>query len=433
MEREATHRAIEAIWRIESARLIGAIARVVRDVGTAEELAQDALVLALEQWPREGIPTNPGAWLTAAARNRAIDLIRRRATFDRKAQEIGRDAQIEESRAPDFATAADDEIGDDLLGLIFAACHPTLAIEARVALTLRVVGGLRTDEIARAFLVPEPTVAQRLVRARRTLLRERVTFEVPAGDDLRARLPAVLEVIYLIFNEGYAATSGREWMRPQLCQDALRLGRVLAGLMPREAEVHGLVALMEIHASRMRARRSRDGAPILLGDQNRAHWDPLLIRRGLAALERAGTLAGSPGPYALQAAIAACHARARTLDETDWARIAELYGELGQISPSPVVALNRAVAIARAIDWEAGLAIIDSLRDDPMMREYAAYHAARGDLLAHLGRYDEARQALSRAAALTRNDAERAALAARIASFAPAPTGASSGTLNRPG
>jgi len=334
---------------------------------------------------------------------------------------------------PDFAAVADDEIGDDLLGLIFAACYLALAIDARAALTLRVVGGLRTDEIARAFPVPEPTVAQRLVRARRTLRREQVRFEVPTGDDLRARLPAVLEVIYLIFNEGYAVTSGREWMRPQLCRDSLRLGRILVGLIPRVVEVHGLVALMETQASRERAQTGPDGAPILLGDQNRALWDPLLIRRGLAALHRAGALVESAGPYAPQAAIAACHARARTLDETDWTRIAALYGELGRLTPSPVIALNRAVAIARATGWEAGLATVDGLADDPTMRDYPAYHAARGDLLAHLGRYDEARQTLSRASALTRNDAERAALAARIADLTAVPKGAPIGSPTRPG
>ncbi|MBM4419616.1 MAG: RNA polymerase subunit sigma-24 [Chloroflexi bacterium] len=346
---------------------------------------------------------------------------------------MGRDLQIEEARVPDFAAVADDEIGDDLLGLIFAACYLALAIDARAALTLRVVGGLRTDEIARAFPVPEPTVAQRLVRARRTLRREQVRFEVPTGDDLRARLPAVLEVIYLIFNEGYAVTSGREWMRPQLCRDSLRLGRILVGLIPRVVEVHGLVALMETQASRERAQTGPDGAPILLGDQNRALWDPLLIRRGLAALHRAGALVESAGPYAPQAAIAACHARARTLDETDWTRIAALYGELGRLTPSPVIALNRAVAIARATGWEAGLATVDGLADDPTMRDYPAYHAARGDLLAHLGRYDEARQTLSRASALTRNDAERAALAARIADLTAVPKGAPIGSPTRPG
>jgi RNA polymerase sigma factor (sigma-70 family) len=411
-----THRAIDAVWRIESARLIAGLARIVRDVGLAEELAQDALVTALERWPESGIPDNPGAWLMATAKHRAIDLWRRRKLLERKHEELGRELAVrQESALADFEAAIDDDVGDDLLRLVFTACHPVLSAEARVALTLRLLGGLTTEEIARAFLVPEPTVAQRIVRAKRTLAEARVPFEVPRGAELAARLSSVLEVLYLIFNEGYSATTGDDWMRPALCEDALRLGRILAGLAPREPEVHGLVALMEIQASRARARIGPSGEPILLLDQNRARWDQLLIRRGLAALARAEALGGALGPYALQAAIAACHARARTPEETDWTRIAALYAALAQLAPSPVVELNRAVALAMAFGPAAGLDLADTLTAEPSLKGYHLLPAVRGDLLAKLGRFEEARVELARAAALTRNARERDLLLERAA------------------
>ncbi|HEX7898882.1 MAG TPA: RNA polymerase sigma factor [Planctomycetota bacterium] len=395
-----THRAIEAVWRIESARLIAGLARMTRDVGLAEDLAQDALVAALEQWPGSGVPENPGAWLMAAAKNKGIDLLRRHK-------------KLEEIRRAMETPSAEVEEDDDLLRLVFVACHPVLAPEARVALTLRLLGGLTTDEIARAFLVPEPTIAQRIVRAKKTLAEQRVPFEVPAAADLSARLGSVLEVLYLVFNEGYAATAGDDWTRPALCEDALRLGRMLAELAP-EPEVHGLVALMEIQASRLGARVGPSGEPILLLDQNRARWDPLLIRRGLAALERAGT---SKGPYVLQAAIAACHARARAAADTDWARIAGLYAELMGVAPSPVVELNRAVAVAMASGPAAGLAIADALREDPSLRRYHLLPSVRGELLGRLGRFEEARGECERAAGLTRNARERELLLRRAADF----------------
>jgi RNA polymerase sigma factor (sigma-70 family) len=404
----ATHRAIEAVWRIESARIIAALARIVRDVGLAEELAQDALVAALEQWPESGIPVNPGAWLMAAAKHRAIDMFRRNKRLERKHEELGRELQTQQDNSmPDFASALDDHIGDDLLRLVFVSCHPVLSTEARVALTLRLLGGLTTDEIARAFLVPEPTIAQRIVRAKRTLAEAHVPFEVPRGVELAARLGSVLEVIYLVFNEGYSATSGGDWMRPALCEDALRLGRIVAELASQEAEVHGLVALMEIQASRSKARVDPLGEPILLLDQNRAHWDQLLIRRGLAALARAEKLGGAPGPYALQAAIAACHARAVTAEETDWPRIAALYQSLAQIAPSPIVELNRAVAVAMAVGPAAGLEIVDRLTTEPALRNYHLLPSVRGEFLKRLGRFDEACAEFARAANLTRNARER--------------------------
>jgi RNA polymerase sigma factor (sigma-70 family) len=404
----ATHRTIDAVWRIESARIIAGLTRMVRDVGLAEELAQDALVAALEQWPNSGIPDNPGAWLMAAAKNRAIDMFRRNKRLERKHEELGRELQIQQDNSmPDFAATLDDNIGDDLLRLVFISCHPILPTEARVALTLRLLGGLTTDEIARAFLVPEPTIAQRIVRAKRTLADAHVPFEVPRGAELAVRLSSVLEVIYLVFNEGYSATSGGDWMRPALCEDALRLGRIVAELAPQEAEVHGLVALMEIQASRAKARVSRSGEPILLLDQNRAHWDQLLIRRGLAALTRAEKLGGAPGPYALQAAIAACHARAVTSEQTDWRRIVALYEALARIVPSPVVELNRAVAVAMAAGPAAGLALVDQLVADPALRNYHLLPSVRGDLLQKLGRLTEARAEFERAAGLTRNARER--------------------------
>ena len=409
---------------MESAKLIAGLARLVRDVGLAEELAQDALVAALEQWPESGVPQNPGAWLMAAAKHRALDTLRRRTMLERKHEQLARELEALERAAPDFDAALDDPVGDDLLRLIFTACHPVLPTEARVALTLRLLGGLTTDEIARAFIVPEPTVAQRIVRAKRTLTRARVPFETPRGEELAARLSSVLEVVYLIFNEGYAATEGSDWVRPALCEEALRLGRVLAELAPREPEVHGLVALMEIQASRLRARVGPSGEPVLLLDQNRARWDQLLIRRGLNALARAETLTGEPGPYALQAAIAACHARARAAAETDWSRIAELYAALAEASPSPVVELNRAVAVAMASGPAAGLELVDALADEPSLKSYHLLPSARADLLAKLGRFDEARGEFERAAALTRNERERALLRARAAECArsPAPT-----------
>ena len=402
-----THRAIDAVWRIESARIIAGLTRIVRDVGLAEELAQDALVAALEQWPESGIPDNPGAWLMATAKHRAIDLWRRNKLLERKHQEFGRELEAKEMAVPDFDAAIDDNIGDDLLRLVFISCHPVLASEARVALTLRLLGGLTTDEIARAFLVSEPTVAQRIVRAKRTLAEAHVPFEIPRKAELAFRLTSVLEVIYLVFNEGYSATSGDDWMRPALCEDALRLGRILAELAPQQPEVHGLVALMEIQASRSHARTGPSGEPILLLDQNRARWDQLLIRRGLAALDRAGKLGGSRGPYALQAAIAACHARARTAEETDWARIVELYGELSNAAPSPIVELNRAVAVAMASGPAAGLEVVDALASEPSLKNYHLLPSVRGDLLKKLGRFDEARSEFERAAELTRNARER--------------------------
>lgn len=420
-----THRAIEAVWRIESARIIAGLTRIVRDVGLAEELAQDALLAALEQWPASGVPDNPGAWLMATAKHRAIDLWRRNKLLERKHQEFGRELQAQQEMAvPDFDAAIDDNIGDDLLRLVFISCHPVLASEARVALTLRLLGGLTTDEIARAFLVSEPTVAQRIVRAKRTLAEARVPFEIPHKTELASRLSSVLEVIYLVFNEGYSATSGDDWMRPALCEEALRLGRIVAELAPREPEVHGLVALMEIQASRSGARVGPAGEPILLLDQNRAQWDQLLIRRGLAALDRAEKLGGNRGPYALQAAIAACHARARTPEETDWTRIVELYGELSRLMPSPVVELNRAVAVAMAFGPAAGLELVDELAAEPSLRSYHLLPSVRGDFLKKLGRFDEARSEFERAADLTRNARERELLLGRaracVASSPPA-------------
>jgi RNA polymerase sigma-70 factor, ECF subfamily len=407
-----THKAIDAVWRIESARVIAGLARIVRDVGLAEELAQDALVAALEQWPESGVPRNPGAWLMAAAKNRAIDVLRRNKRFERKQEELGR--QLESSQTtPDFETSLDDPVGDDLLRLIFTACHPILGPDARVALTLRLLGGLTTAEIARAFLLSEPTIAQRIVRAKRALSDAAVPFEVPRGPELAARLASVLEVIYLIFNEGYSATAGEDWMRPALSEDALRLGRIVAELAPTEPEVHGLVALMEIQASRSNARVGPSGEPILLLDQNRALWDHVLIRRGLAALDRAQRLGGDPGPYQLQAAIAACHARARTPEETDWQRIAGLYLALATISPSPVVELNRAVAVAMAFGPAAGLEIVDALRAEPSLENYHLLPSVRGDFLVKLGRSGEARTEFERAASLTHNARERELLLGR--------------------
>ncbi|HEY1379967.1 MAG TPA: RNA polymerase sigma factor [Gemmataceae bacterium] len=409
-----TQRTIDAVWRIEAPRLIAGLARIVRDVGVAEDLAHDALVAALEQWPATGVPQNPGAWLMATAKHRAIDHLRRTKRLERKHAEIGREREAEQADAtPDLDAALDDDVGDDLLRLIFTACHPVLAPEARAALTLRLLGGLTTDEIARAFLVAEPTVAQRIVRAKRTLAEKRVPFEVPRGAELADRLASVLGVIYLIFNEGYTATAGDDWLRPELCEDALRLGRVLAGLMPTEPEVHGLVALMEVQASRSRARVGPAGEVVRLNDQNRALWDQLLIRRGLAALERAEALSGDRGPYTLEAAIAACHARARTPAETDWPRIVGLYGELARVTPSPVVELNRAVAVAMAFGPAAGLAIVDALTTEPALAGYHLLPAVRGDFLAKLGRPAEARAEFERAAGLTRNGRERELLLER--------------------
>jgi RNA polymerase sigma factor (sigma-70 family) len=403
-----THKAIDAVWRIESARVIAGLTRMVRDVGLAEDLAQDALVAALEQWPGSGVPDNPGAWLMATAKHRAIDYLRRGTLLDRKHEQIARELEAEQERAvPDLEAALDDHVGDDLLRLVFIACHPVLATEARVALTLRLLGGLATDEIARAFLVPEATIAQRIVRAKRTLADARVPFEVPRGDEFTARLSSVLQVIYLVFNEGYAATSGDDWIRPALCEDALRLGRILAGLVPSEPEVHGLVALMEIQASRSRARIGPRGEPILLLDQDRARWDHVLVHRGLAALEKAESLGGALRPYTLQAAIAACHARARTAEETDWGRIASLYEALADVTPSPVVDLNRAVAIGMAFGPAAGLELVDALVSEPSLKSYHLLPSVRGDLLSKLGRHDEARAEFKRAASLTRNARER--------------------------
>ena len=416
--------AIDAVWRIESARLIAGLARMVGDVGIAEDLAQDALVAALEQWPESGVPDNPGAWLMATAKHRAIDQLRRRTMLDKKHEQLGHElAALQENAVTDLDAAIDDHVGDDMLSLIFTACHPVLATEARLALTLRLLGGLTTDEIARAFLVPKATIAQRIVRAKRTLAAARVPFEVPRGAELTARLGSVLEVIYLVFNEGYSATAGDDWIRPALCEDALRLGRILAELAPQEPEVHGLVALMEIQASRLRARVGPAGEPILLLDQDRGRWDHLLIGRGLAALERAESLGGAHGPYALQAAIAACHARARTPEETDWTRIVALYDALGQLMPSPVVELNRAVALGMAFGPAAGLEVVDTLMTEPSLEGYHLLPSVRGDLLAKLGRFDEARAEFERAASQTQNTRERALLLKR----AHSPTASSSG------
>ncbi|HEY7461002.1 MAG TPA: RNA polymerase sigma factor [Gemmatimonadota bacterium] len=412
----ATHRAIDAVWRIESARLIAGLARIVRDVGLAEDLAQDALVAALERWPESGVPDNPGAWLMATAKHRAIDALRRGKLLERKHQGLGHELQArQEMAAPELDAAIDDDIGDDLLRLVFIACHPLLSTEAQVALTLRLLGGLTTAEIARGFLAPEATIAQRIVRAKRTLSEARVPFEVPRGTDLTARVSSVLKVVYLVFNEGYSATAGDDWVRPSLCEDALRLGRILAELLPREPEVHGLVALMEIQASRLGARVGSSGEPILLLDQDRARWDQLFIRRGLAALERAEALGGPLGPYGLQAAIAACHARARAAEDTDWARIAALYDALTQLEPSPVVELNRAVALAMAFAPAAGLELVDALTSEPSLRGYHLLPSVRGDLLAKLGRFDEAHAEFARAASLTRNGRERTLLLERAA------------------
>ncbi len=399
---------------MESAKLIAGLARIVRDVGVAEDLAQDALVAALERWPVSGVPDNPGAWLMGTAKHRALDLLRRNAMLERKHEQVGYEIEAQQKRAmPDLDAAIDDHIGDDLLRLVFMTCHPVLSTEARVALTLRLLGGLTTDEIARAFLVGEPTIAQRIVRAKRTLTDVRAEFEVPRGDEFVARLSSVLQVLYLVFNEGYSATAGDDWMRPSLCEEALRLGRILAGLVPLESEVHGLVALMEIQASRARARIGPDGEPILLLEQDRARWDQLLIRRGLAALARAEELTDALGPYALQAAITACHARARLPEETDWARIAALYGTLGVLTPSPIVELNRAVAVGMAFGPGAGLALVDAIGADPSLRQYHLLPSVRGDLLAKLGRHPEARVEFERAALLTRNARERTLLLAR--------------------
>jgi RNA polymerase sigma-70 factor (ECF subfamily) len=402
-----THRAIDAVWRIESPRLIAGLTRVVRDVGVAEDLAQDALVAALEQWPKSGIPDNPGAWLMGTAKHRAIDRFRRSAMQERKLDEFGREFASREMAVPDMASALDDDVGDDLLRLVFISCHPVLSTEAQVALTLRLLGGLTTGEIARAFLVPERTIAQRIVRAKRTLTEAHVPFEVPRGAERAARLSSVLEVVYLIFNEGYSATSGDDWLRPELCEDALRLGRILAECVPQEPEVHGLVALMEIQASRAKARVGPSGQPILLLDQNRAQWDQLLIRRGLAALQRAEQLGGGLGQYGIQAAIAACHARAATSEDTEWARIVALYDALAQLMPSPIVELNRAVAVAMAYGPQAALELVDLLTAEASLKNYHLLPSVRGDLLAKLGRFAEARVEFEIAATLTRNSRER--------------------------
>ena len=418
-----THRAIEAVWRIESARIIAGLARMVRDVGVAEELAQDALVAALEQWPVSGIPDNPGAWLMAAGKHRAIDRLRRSKLLERKHGELGRELQSRQEMAvADFDAAIDDDIGDDLLRLVFTACHPVLSSEGRVALTLRLLGGLTTEEIARGFLVPEPTVAQRIVRAKRTLAEAHVPFEVPRGKERAARLESVLEVIYLVFNEGYTATAGDDWLRPALCEDALRLGRIVAELAPSEPEVHGLVALMEIQASRTGSRVGPSGQPILLLEQDRSRWDQLLIRRGLTALERAEALASSRGPYTLQAAIAACHARARTAEDTDWPRIVALYEALAEITPSPIVELNRAVAVAMASGPAAGLELLDTLASEPSLKSYHLLPSVRGDFLFKLRRFAEAQAEFERAASLTRNARERELLLDRVRACAGAQT-----------
>ncbi len=408
-----SHSAIEAVWRIESARVIAGLTRMVRDVGMAEDLAQEALVAALEQWPESGVPANPGAWLMATAKHRAIDLFRRNSRIARKHEELGREVAELELTVPDLNAALDDPIGDDLLRLVFISCHPVLSTEARTALTLRLLGGLTTEEIARAFLVSESTIAQRIVRAKRTLAEKHIPFEVPRGDELAARLSSVLEVIYLIFNEGYSATAGDDLIRPSLCEDALRLGRILAELVSEEPEVYGLIALMEIQASRSRARIGASGEPILLFDQNRAHWDQLLIRRGFVALERAAKTSGARGTYVLQAEIAACHARARTPPETDWAHIVTLYADLAQLAPSPVVELNRAVAVAMAFGPQAGIELIDALTSEPLLQNYHLLPSVRGDLLYRLGRFAEARTEFERAASLTRNARERGLLLKR--------------------
>jgi RNA polymerase sigma factor (sigma-70 family) len=419
---ETTKSAIEAVWRIQAPRLIAGLTRITGDVGAAEELAQDALVIALEQWPVQGVPDGPGAWLMATAKHRAIDLIRRRIRYDRKLQEVGRDM---ETRAPAFTEPdpdqLDDHIGDDLLRLIFIACHPVLSTEAQAALTLRLIGGLTTHEIARAFLVPEPTIAQRIVRAKRALAAKRVPFVIPAPGELAGRVDSVLGVIYLVFNEGYSATAGEDWIRPELCAEALRLGRLLAGLLPRQTEVHGLVALMELQASRIGARTGEAGEPILLADQDRRRWDRLLIRRGLAALAQAEELGGPPGRYEVQAEIAACHARAASVPDTDWERIAALYVVLGHLAPSPVVELNRAVAVGMAAGAARGLEIADKLAAQPALASYALLPAVRGDLLSRLNRLDEARDQFERAAALTSNERERALFRTRAASLRPHP------------
>lgn len=418
------HRTIDAVWRIESARLIATLARMLRDVGLAEELAQDALVAALEKWPESGVPDQPGAWLMATAKHRAIDRLRRSKLQQRKHEEIARELEAEQEHADDaHLDALDDPFGDDLLRLVFTACHPVLSTQAQVALTLRLLGGLTTDEIARAFLAPEPTIAQRIVRAKRTLAEKQVPYEVPRGDDLAERLASVLSVIYLIFNEGYAATAGDDWMRPGLCEDALRLGRILAGLMPNEPEVHGLVALMEIQASRSAARVGADGEPVLLLEQNRALWDQLLIHRGLDALDRAeklSTARGGRGPYTLQAAIAACHARSVTAEQTDWASIVGLYGALARLTPSPIIELNRAVALSMLFGPAAGLAIVDALTAEPALKDYHLLPSVRGDLLRKLGRFGEAREEFERAADMTRNAREQTLLRQRAAECAAA-------------
>ncbi|MDX6581414.1 MAG: hypothetical protein QOI10_598 [Solirubrobacterales bacterium] len=415
----ATNTAIEAVWRIESARLVAGLARMVRDVGLAEDLAQDALVAALERWPESGVPDNPGAWLMATAKNRAIDLARRHSTLERKQEELARDAGMQMAmERSEFDAAADDEVGDDLLALIFTCCHPVLSQEARVALTLRLLGGLTTPEIARAFLIKESTIAQRLVRAKRTLRDANVPFDVPRGAELAARLPSVLEVVYLVFNEGYAASGGDDWIRPALCEEALRLGRVLAALAPAEPEAHGLIALLEIQASRTGARLGPGGEPVLLLEQDRSRWDPLLIGRGLKALEQAERSRGPLGPYGLQAAIAACHARARTAEETDWVRIAALYDALSQLAPSPIVELNRAVALGMAFGPEAGLELLDAIADEPALREYHLLPSVRGDLLAKLGRHAEAAAEFEHAASLAENARERELLLRRAAASA---------------
>jgi RNA polymerase sigma factor (sigma-70 family) len=416
-------RTIDAVWRIESPRLIAGLTRMVRDVGLAEDLAQDALVVALERWPQSGVPDNPGAWLMATAKHRAIDVLRRGATLERKREQIARELERDLAAAeldPTATAAAAQQGGDDLLGLVFMCCHPVLSIEARVALTLRLLGGLTTDEIARAFLTPRATVAQRIVRAKRTLSAASVPFEVPAGEELAERLPAVLGVIYLVFNEGYSATAGADWTRPELCEDALRLGRILAQLMPREPEVYGLTALMELQASRLRARRGRCGEPVLLADQDRSRWDLLLIGRGLRALDRAEALGGALGPYALQAAIAACHARARTPEQTDWERIVALYDGLAELTGSPVVELNRAVAVAMAFGPAAGLGLVDTLADEQALADYHLLPSVRADLLERLGRREEAYAELTRAAGLTANERERRLLLERAARLAAA-------------
>ena len=410
----ATHAAIDAVWRIESAKLIAGLTRIVRDVGLAEDLAQDALLAALEKWPESGVPDNPGAWLMGTAKHRAIDAVRRRSLFEKKEGQIAVEveAQLERAR-PDLDAQIDDHVGDDLLRLLFISCHPVLSTESRVALTLRLLGGLTTTEIARAYLTPEPTIAQRIVRAKKTLADAKIPFEVPRGEEFHARLSSVLQVIYLIFNEGYSATSGASWVRPELCDEALRLGRILAGLTPDEPEVHGLVALMSIQASRMNARTGPSGEPILLLDQNRAQWDHVLIQLGLASLARAQSLTDAPGPYPLQAAIAACHARAGRAEDTDWGRIVDLYGSLFAITPSPIIELNRAVALSMAKGPAAGLAAVDALRSEPSLKDYHLLPSVRGDLLDKLGRTEEARAEFARAASLTKNEQERGLLLAR--------------------